>query len=162
MANRWWVLGPDQKPYGPYETEALIQHARDGRVMATSLVCPEGSEQWVAASTVPELSTTFAALPRGGVPAMNSTAGAGAGSWQPVSLVGPILVTIFCCLIGGIVSIVYTTQANAKAQAGNIPGAMAAAGSARTWMWVSVAIGVILALVQIGVLVIGVVAGGRP
>jgi Interferon-induced transmembrane protein/GYF domain 2 len=153
MAMRWWVLGPDQKPYGPYEADALAQHARDGRVRSTSLVCPEGSEQWVPASTLPELASTFAAMPNGGAP-VSGAMGAAAG-WQPVSLVGPILVTVFCCLIGGIISIIYATQANSKAQAGNLPGAMAAAGTARTWMWVSVAVGLGAVVIQGVILILG-------
>ena len=49
-----------------------------------------------------------------------------------------ILATIFCCLVGGIVSIVYASQANTLKASGNIPAAMRAANSAKIWLMVSV------------------------
>lgn len=69
------------------------------------------------------------------------------GAWQPKSLVPPILITICCCLIGGIVAIVYTSQANAAGASGNIALAEKNAGTAKTWMIVSVVLGVISAVV---------------
>src|SRR5258707_14915750 len=59
----------------------------------------------------------------------------------PNYLVPGILVTLFCCLIGGIVTIVYAAQANTKAAAGDYEGAMQAANTAKTWMWVSIILG---------------------
>lgn len=61
----------------------------------------------------------------------------------PNYLVPGILVTLFCCLIGGIVTIVYASQANTKAAAGDYEGAMQAANTAKTWMWVSIVLGAI-------------------
>ena len=69
------------------------------------------------------------------------------GSWQPKSLVAPILITLCCCLIGGIVAIVYTSQANAAGAAGDIALAERNARTAKTWMIVSVVLGVISAIV---------------
>lgn len=63
--------------------------------------------------------------------------------WAPRSYVLPILVTIFCCLIGGIVAIVYTANANTAGAGGRIAEAESKARTARTWMIVSVAITVV-------------------
>lgn len=69
------------------------------------------------------------------------------GAWQPKSLVPPILITICCCLVGGIVAIVFTAQANTAGASGNIALAEQKARTAKTWMIVSVVIGVISAIV---------------
>lgn len=59
----------------------------------------------------------------------------------PNYLVQSILVTIFCCLPLGIVSIVFAAQVNGKAAAGDIAGAMAASKQAKTFAWVAFGIG---------------------
>ena len=59
----------------------------------------------------------------------------------PTYLVPAILVTVFCCLPLGIVSIVYAAQVNAKLDAGDVAGAMQASSNARTWMWFSFGVG---------------------
>ncbi len=63
----------------------------------------------------------------------------------PNYLVQAILVTIFCCLPFGIVSIVYAAQVNSKLAAGDVSGAMQASKNAKTWAWVSfgVALGIL-------------------
>lgn len=66
-----------------------------------------------------------------------------AGPPPPNHLVGAILVTIFCCVIGGIVSIVYAAQVNSKWQAGDYAGAMEASKKANTWLWWSFGIGIV-------------------
>ncbi len=55
----------------------------------------------------------------------------------PNYLVQAILVTIFCCLPFGIVSIVYAAQVNTKLDAGDVAGAVQASSNAKTWIWVS-------------------------
>ena len=52
-------------------------------------------------------------------------------------LVPAILVTIFCCVPFGIVSIVYAAQVNGKLEAGDIDGARRASASAKMWAWIS-------------------------
>ena len=60
-----------------------------------------------------------------------------------------ILVTIFCCLIGGIVSIVYASQANSMKASGNYAAAARAADSAKTWILVSVVGGVLVGILTL-------------
>lgn len=64
----------------------------------------------------------------------------------PDLLIWSILATLFCCLVGGIVAIVYSTQANSLKAQGNYPAAMRAANSAKTWLIVSVVTGIAGAL----------------
>lgn len=52
-------------------------------------------------------------------------------------LVWAILATLFCCLPGGIVAIVYAAQVDAKHEAGDYAGARESADIARLWCWIS-------------------------
>ena len=61
----------------------------------------------------------------------------------PNYLVQSILVTIFCCLIGGIVAIVHAAQVNGKLRAGDYTGAVESSKSAKTWCWASFWIGLV-------------------
>jgi hypothetical protein len=74
----------------------------------------------------------------------------------PNYLVQAILVTLCCCLPGGIVAIVYAAQVNGKLAAGDYVGARAASETAKTWCWISfgvgLAINVIWLIVQFAVL----------
>ncbi len=74
----------------------------------------------------------------------------------PNYLVPAILVTLFCCLPAGVVSIIYATQVNGKVAAGDIQGAMAASKNAKTWMMVSLGVGVVVIIIAIIANVLGV------
>ncbi len=54
-----------------------------------------------------------------------------------------ILVTLCCCLPGGIVAIVYASRARACLETGDVAGARKAASSARGWITASAIIGLI-------------------
>lgn len=62
----------------------------------------------------------------------------------PNYLVGGILSTLFCCLPTGIASIVFASRANSKAATGDIQGALADAGKASLWLWLSVIPGILI------------------
>ena len=59
----------------------------------------------------------------------------------PNHLVLAILVTIFCCVLTGIIAIVYAAQVNGRLDAGDYERAKRASDSARTWAIGSVALG---------------------
>lgn len=61
-------------------------------------------------------------------------------------LVLAILVTLCCCLPGGVVAIIYAAQVNTKLQTGDVGGAEAAANNAKMWCWIAFGAGVIVAL----------------
>ena len=60
----------------------------------------------------------------------------------PNYLVQAILVTIFCCLPFGIVSIVYAAQVNGKIASGDVREAMRLSKQAKLWVWVSFGTGI--------------------
>ncbi|MBN1550115.1 CD225/dispanin family protein [bacterium] len=59
----------------------------------------------------------------------------------PNYLAQSILVTLFCCLPAGIPAIVYASQVNGKAMAGDTVGARVASEYAKTWCWIAFGLG---------------------
>lgn len=81
------------------------------------------------------------------------------GPKVPNHLVWAILATIFCCLPFGIVAIVYAAQVDGKVAAGDYTGAVETSKKAKTWCWVSFAVGLIGGLIYAGLIFFGVVSG---
>ena len=77
------------------------------------------------------------------------------GTHVPNYLVQAILVTIFCCLPFGIVSIVFAAQVNGKLAAGDYAGALETSNKAKTWAWISfwVGLGITVLSILIGIVV---------
>lgn len=69
------------------------------------------------------------------------------GAPPPNYLVQSILVTLCCCLIGGIVAIVNAAQVNSKWAAGDYAGARKASDAAKLWCWLSFGIGIVTNLI---------------
>lgn len=156
--GKYWVAEPGGQPQGPYDVETLRRLQGEGRISASTQVCAEGTTVWAPASSVVGRGAAVAAAPP---PAYAPMPGyAPRGGWTGASYLWPILTTIFCCLIGGIVSIVYTAQANTKGAAGDIAGAEKAKGTAKTWMIVSLVIGLIANGGYLAVMIGGGLAGG--
>ena len=61
----------------------------------------------------------------------------------PDNLIWSILVTVFCCLIPGIVAIVKAAEANSKRAVGDYYGAMAAYNASKTWTYWAVGLGLV-------------------
>jgi DNA-directed RNA polymerase subunit RPC12/RpoP len=78
------------------------------------------------------------------------TPGGGVATVVPNHLVKAILVTIFCCLPFGIVSIIFSSQVNSKLALGDVNGAIIVSNKANLWA----NIGLIIGLAQ---LVIGAI-----
>jgi hypothetical protein len=85
---------------------------------------------------------------------------AAGGQPPPNYLVWAILATLFCCLPGGIVSIIFATQVNSKFQAGDIAGAQAASKNAKMWAMISAGIGALVWIIVViyWIVMIGYVA----
>jgi nitrate reductase NapE component len=74
-------------------------------------------------------------------------------------LVESILVTIFCCQILGIISIIYSAGVESKFYRGDIAGAESSSKTAKTLVIISVAFG-IFAVIAVGIMAaLGVFAG---
>jgi hypothetical protein len=68
---------------------------------------------------------------------VNSSAGApNTTLWLALSIV----ITIFCCPLGGIVGIVYSAMAMGSVNAGDIAKAHSQVKSARTWVFISIGV----------------------
>ena len=80
-----------------------------------------------------QIADAAAVCPKCGVPVAGKSV---ALATEQVSnhMVGAILTTIFCCLIGGIISIVYASKVNTKLAQGDIGGARAASKTAKLWI----------------------------
>lgn len=78
------------------------------------------------------------------------------GQPPPNYLIPAILVTIFCCLPGGVVTIIYATQVNSKYQAGDIAGAEEASKKAKMWAMISAGAGVVVIILAIIINVLGI------
>lgn len=48
------------------------------------------------------------------------------------------VLSLFCCLPHGVVSLIFAVQVNKKAEAGDIQGAQNAAKQAKMWAWISI------------------------
>jgi hypothetical protein len=90
-----------------------------------------------------EMSDQARACPQCGHP-VHAGGAAVAGAVVPNYLVQSILVTLFCCLPFGIVSIVYASQVNTKLGVGDIAGAQLASDNAKKWSWISFGVGIVV------------------
>lgn len=95
---------------------------------------------------------------RGGGP-VRSRGGGGRGGGRreavPDYLIPSILVLIFCCQIGGIIALIYSVQANSARQAGDYRRGAQAAATAKTWLLVSVILGIVQVIAAFLLLGIG-------
>jgi len=71
-------------------------------------------------------------------------------------LVESILVTIFCCLVFGIIGIVNASKVNSEYEAGNHAGAVAASKQAKQWTLWGFIIGLVMYLI-VGIFYIGAI-----
>ncbi len=113
------------------------------------LYCPQcGTPNADTASVCGNCQT---ALPQAGAAQMAPSPGADAGMRPPAPqpqiqnyLIPAIVVTLCCCLPGGIVAIVYAAQVNTKLQAGDIAGAQLASNNAKLWCIISAGAGLVV------------------
>jgi hypothetical protein len=158
MANGEWYFARGNQQQGPVALQAIQDMLRTGQLQPTDLVWRQGMASWQAASQVPEL---YAQQGQPAAPMAPAPPNAPPGQPPPGQLAAPgqpkpyyrpqpmaprqtvpnylvqsILVTLFCCLPFGIVSIVYAAQVNSKLAAGDYAGALDASQKAKTWsMW---------------------------
>ncbi len=76
----------------------------------------------------------------------------------PNYLVPAILVTLFCCVPFGIISIVYAAQVNGKVALGDIEGALRTSRSAKKWAWISFGVGLVITVGWIIYFIVGATA----
>ena len=133
MSEYYILIGTEQQ--GPLSTEDLR-----GRVTPQTYVWREGLPDWIRAGDLPELSGLL--VPEGAVPP--PTQGQTVGTKPKDYLVESILVTLFCCMVFGILGIVYSVQANSAFSSGNITAANEFSAKAKQWVtygfWCGIAV----------------------
>lgn len=85
---------------------------------------------------------------------------ANGGSEVPDYLVLSIIVTLFCCNVGGIGGIIYSVQANSAKKFGNLAEAQECAKKARKWLTITVGLIVAFYLIIFLVTLIAGIAEG--
>lgn len=129
---------------GPVDESKLLSMG----VTKETLVWHEGMPQWKPAGTVPELSHLFAGY--GSVPPTGGASSMGAGQTMNGNMPMPktylaesILVTIFCCLPFGIISIVNAASVSSAWASGNYDLAQSKSDAAKKWALVSLIVGLV-------------------
>ena len=106
-----------------------------------------------------EINDKAVICPKCGVPVAGKSLGVNGKPAVPNHMVGAVLTTIFCCLIGGIIAIIYAAQVNTKLAQGDIAGAQSASKTAMGWIIANLIIGGLGGLGYIALAVIGAAAG---
>jgi hypothetical protein len=164
-----WYVGRNGRQEGPVTEEQLQAMVRDGSLQREDLVWRDGMANWQPAGTVPELNFSTAPAyvtppPPPAAPPPSSPyappqapyapytpppAFGGAGADIPNYLPWAIAATLLCCMPGGIVSIIYASKANTAKARGDYAEASTAAGQAKTWLIISIVLGLAVSLVAI-------------
>ena len=148
--NEWYYAKQGQQN-GPVSRDDLQRLIAAGTVGTQDYVWTEGMSDWQRARDVPGLVRADTGMQRPAAPDVS-----GAAADVPNYLAWAIVVTLCCCLPGGIVSIVYAAQSNAARNSGNMAAAVQAADKARQWIVWSVVLGL---LANVAWLLLGGLAG---
>ncbi len=153
--KQYYIIRNDQQA-GPYTLEELAEMG----ITPDTIVWTEGMTDWTPARQVSELASLFTttaqtppsySAPSYGAPQYHSapqynrppqySTPAERPPMPPTYLAWSIAVTILCCLVGGIVAIVYSSQVSSRYIAGDYEGAEYASRQARIWIIVSACVG---------------------
>jgi hypothetical protein len=137
-----WYYAKNGEQKGPVDKDELQRLIASGAVKTNDYVWTEGMAEWQTAGRVPGLVTVF---PPGAPARVADEDDDGELDGEPIPNYLPwaILVTLCCCLPGGIMSIVYAAQANSHRNAGNWAEARISAERARNWLIWSAVLGAI-------------------
>ncbi|MCH2139396.1 MAG: CD225/dispanin family protein, partial [Phycisphaerales bacterium] len=110
-----------------------------------------GTETWQTAREVAGLfSGVSAPLPPAfTAPSSNEYTAPEHGPLQPVGYIGPVALTLCLCLIGGIVTIVYTSQVNEAAARGDAEAYTRLKSTRQGWIIASLIIGLLTTGIQV-------------
>jgi magnesium-transporting ATPase (P-type) len=111
------------------------------QVNDTDVFCNKCGNQLRAAEARAE---TGAARPETPVQGAAAVSGIPQIPYVPTYLVWSILATIFCCLPGGVVAIIYSAMVSSKLSRGDYAGAVSASRNAKIWCWVSFVVGIVV------------------
>lgn len=137
----YWIFRNGEKT-GPFDLPRLRASFSAGHLAAGDLAWKEGMPSWV---TLAQLLSVPPELPQ----AYNAAAKPLIIVKPPSHLVGAIIATLLCCMPFGIVAIVYAAQVDSKFNAGDYVGAQNASNTAKTWLVVSIVVGLLFGFLVI-------------
>ena len=137
----YWIFRNGEKT-GPFDLPQLRASFSAGHLAAGDLAWQEGMPSWV------NLSQLLSVPPE--PPQVHTAAEKPIIIVKPPShLVGAVLATLLCCMPFGIVAIIYAAQVDSKFNAGDYVGAQNASNTARTWLIVSIVLGLLFGFIVI-------------
>jgi hypothetical protein len=154
-AGSYWIARGQQN-FGPYTGAQVRAYLQSGNIAPTDLLRGENETEWtpvavaIGAATPPSHPSL--------VPL--ATGAAMTGDAPPVSYIWGALVTIFCCNVLGVISLIYAGMANTELARGNMPGYHANRRTSFIWLWVALGIGIVFSVLYAVIVVGGAVAGG--
>ena len=126
----YYLLGADQREYGPVGPDQLRTWIAEGRVAAATRVRrAEPPTDGRPLRDYPELA---ALLPPPPLPVV------------PNRLVPAVLVTVACCLPCGVVALIYSARVNRCLETGDPEGAARASRTAARWCLLSLGVGLLV------------------
>ena len=155
--KQYYIICND-KQAGPYTLEELARLS----LTPETIVWTEGMTDWAPAREVSELQGLIA--PNTPTPPSYNATTYGAPQYSsapqysnpserppvpPNYLVWAILVTLFCCNIGGIIAIIHSSRVSSRYIAGDYEGAAYASRQARNWIIASACVGFVLMIAYI-------------
>ncbi len=138
----------------PFSAPAIPAAPGIPEIPSTPSASDHGSSSYGSSSAAAPSTPSY------GAPATYGGAAGGAISDVQITNYLPwaIVVTLLCCLPGGIVSIVYATKSNSAKQVGNFAEAQEAAKQAKLWLTISVGVSLALTLLYVVIIIFSAVA----
>ncbi len=137
---QYYIVSNDRQA-GPFPESKIREMLGAGVIAPDTLCWTDGMEDWQPIAEVIQIDTAsgppLPAVPQSVKPGYPPKADGDTSAPQyiPNYLAQAILVTLFCCMPLGIPAIIYASQVNSKAQAGDIEGAKDSSRKARVWSW---------------------------
>jgi hypothetical protein len=149
-------IARDGQQIGIFTREDVLARYQSGEIRGTDLAWCEGMAKWSPVSEVfgapavaapPPAPVAAAPVPPAGVTPPAASSSSALPPKPNNYLVWSILATLLCCPLTGIPSIIFATQVDSKYSAGDFAGAQAASKNAKLWLWISVGVCLLGALV---------------
>lgn len=170
-----WYYAKNGQQNGPVSQEQLAEIFSSGQISSGDLVWNDTMTDWVPIGTLPEFKSADSPAPSESQPAPEVPPAFEAAAAAPVAasanptpstetvptyLWQSIVCLVLCCLVGGIIALVYSTKVDPALQRGDVTAAREASKNARMWCWISFGVGLIINLGFIALTVIGAMAEG--
>ncbi len=152
--GEWYYLKSGAQQ-GPVPKESILELARNGELQRADLIWTEGMKDWLPAESVTELGLSRIIPPTG-----SATPGTGASAQAvPNYLVWSILTTVFCCLPGGIVAIVYSGKVNTALALGDYNAALETSKKAKMWNIIGLSVGLVFSVLYVSLSLVPMIMG---